>query len=110
MKEEKDWNVLVLALNGRLDSTTSTEFEKRIVGAIEGKERHIVIDMSGIDYISSAGLRAVLIGAKQMSAGYGKLALCGLSEKIADVFHMSGFDKILTIVPTRDEAVSAVSG
>ena len=100
---------MILALDGRLDSTTSPEFEKKIVGAIRDNQKHIVIDMGGVEYISSAGLRAVLIGAKQMSADFGKLALCGLNEKIAEVFHMSGFDKILTILPSRDEAVAAVA-
>lgn len=107
--EEKDGDALILVLEGRLDSTTSADFEKQIVGAIRNNEKHIVIDLDGVDYISSAGLRAVLIGAKQMSAGYGKLALCGLNEKIREVFHMSGFDKILTILPTRSEAVAAVA-
>lgn len=108
--KEKDGETLIMVLNGRLDSTTSSDFEKQIVAAIHENEKHIVIDLDEVDYISSAGLRAILIGAKQMNAGYGKLALCGLSEKIEEVFHMSGFDKILKIFPTRSEAVAAVAG
>lgn len=106
--EERENNTLILALEGRLDSTTSPDFEKQIVGAIQDDEKRMVIDLGGVEYISSAGLRAVLIGAKQMNAGYGKLALCGLSDKIMEVFHMSGFDKILNILPTRADAIAAV--
>jgi anti-anti-sigma factor len=109
VSEVKEGETLILVLEGRLDSTTSADFEKQIVDAIHNNEKHIVIDLAGVDYISSAGLRAVLIGAKQMNAGYGKIALCGLSEKLQEVFHMSGFDKILTILPTRGEAVAAVA-
>ena len=110
VNEEKQGDTLIMALEGRLDSTTSSDFEQKIVGAIHNNEKQIVIDLGGVDYISSAGLRAILIGAKQMNAGYGKLALCGLNEKIQEVFHMSGFDKILKILPSRDDAIASMTG
>ena len=69
--EDRDGDTLILALDGRLDSTTSPEFEKKIVGAIRDNQKHIVIDMGGVEYISSAGLRAVLIGAKRSFTGAG---------------------------------------
>ena len=98
----------VLALSGRLDSNTCATLEASLFGVIEEGAGAVVVDFSDLSYVSSAGLRVLLMGAKRLRASQGKLALCGLNANIRDVFAMSGFDKILTIVPDRTEAVAAV--
>ena len=61
--EEKDGEVLTLAVNDRLDSVTSPDFEKRFLEIIDGGERFIVVDLSEVDYMNSAGLKAILMAA-----------------------------------------------
>ena len=66
--------------------------------------QQIIISFSNISYISSAGLRVILVAGKKIAAVQGQLALSDMSEKIHEVFKMSGFDKILKIYPTYSEA------
>ena len=68
----------------------------------------MVVDLAGLSYISSAGLRAVLLTAKSLSRRSAKFALCSPSKPIREVFEISGFDKIIDIHDTREAAVSAV--
>lgn len=97
----------VLIATGRLDTGTAPEFEKQLLETLP-QQPSLVVDLSGVDYISSAGLRVVLMGAKRAKQAQGKLVLCGLSPAIREVFAVSGFLKILDVRETRDEAVAAL--
>jgi anti-anti-sigma factor len=99
----------VLALSGRLDSNTCGSLEESLLGAIDAGAGAVVVDFADLAYVSSAGLRVLLMAAKRLRGSQGKLALCGLNANIREVFAMSGFDKILTIVPDRAGAVAAVA-
>jgi anti-sigma B factor antagonist len=109
INEQREPGAVVLALAGRLDSNTCGDLEKTLLGVIDGGEAAVVVDFAELAYVSSAGLRVLLMAAKRLRAGNGKLALCGLSDNIREVFSMSGFDKILPIRPTRREALAAVA-
>ena len=102
--------VLVLMPEGRLDSNNAAEAEEDLLRHLDGGSRHIVIDLGKLDYISSAGLRLVLVAAKRLKQSSGKLALCGMKPHIREVFEISGFVSILTVVETRPEAEAAVAG
>jgi len=95
---------------GRIDSNTAGQFEQELLTRIEAGEARVVLDFSALDYISSAGLRVVLMAAKRTQAAQGALALCGLNESIREVFEISGFLSILTVCEGRDEALLAVTG
>jgi stage II sporulation protein AA (anti-sigma F factor antagonist) len=103
-------NVLVLIPEGRLDSNTVAEAESDLLARIEPGDRRVVLDLAGLDYISSAGLRLVLLAAKRLKQAGGRLALCGLRPQIREVFEISGFVSILTVVGSRQEAEAAVAG
>jgi anti-anti-sigma factor len=94
---------------GRIDSATGPAFEKDVLGQIEAGERCMLLDFGELVYISSAGLRIVLLAAKRMKTVGGKLALCSLNSQIAEVFEISGFSRILDIHPTRDAALSKLA-
>ena len=64
-----------------------------------------VLDFSGVNFISSAGLRAILLIAKRLEPIGGKVKLCGLNATLMDVFEISGFSKLFVIVPTVAEAI-----
>ncbi|MEI6353596.1 MAG: anti-sigma factor antagonist [Methylococcus sp.] len=102
---EKKGNALVLTLNGRLDANSAKELEAEALVWIEGGDHQHVLDFSGVNFISSAGLRAILLIAKRLEPIGGKVKLCGLNATLMDVFEISGFSKLFVIVPTVAEAI-----
>ena len=69
----------------------------------------VVVDLGGVEYISSAGLRVILTMVKASKAAAATLAFCSMQSMVAEVFKISGFSSMLPIYATRDEAVSALS-
>lgn len=108
VREEMLDGVTVLSLAGRLDSSTAPAAEQAVVRLTDGKVPGLVIDCGGLDYVSSAGLRILLIAAKRMRAAGCKLSLAGLSAPVTEVFRVSGFLALFTIKPDRAGAVAAV--
>jgi anti-anti-sigma factor len=100
-------NVIKLSLNGRLDGVTASLVENEFQIQIELGEKLFIFDLSQVSYISSAGLRAVLIAAKKTKTVQGKLAFVGLDDNVREVFDMSGFSTILAIYLTVLEAIQA---
>lgn len=100
----------VLRLNGRLDTETSADFELAAHDLTAAGERRFVVDLSGISYVSSAGLRVLLALAKQMSSGGGELRLSGLAPSVRQVFDLSGFSKLFTIATDVDSALGEKAG
>jgi serine/threonine-protein kinase RsbW len=97
---------VLLAPSGRLDANTSAEFEKEVMQHLSLSPRGMVMDFSGLRYVSSAGLRVVLLAAKKLKSAGGTFVLCGLSAPIEEVFKISGFLSILTVEPDRDAAMA----
>ena len=95
----------VLEPKGRIDRTTSVTFGERLSELIASDVRRIVIDFSSIVYLSSAGLRVLLLAKQQSEQDGDWLVLCGLSEDVGRVFEIAGFDKLFPIYATREEGV-----
>jgi anti-anti-sigma factor len=91
---------------GRLDSNTGPAFEVELVAIIDAGIERVLLDFSELIYISSAGLRVVLLAAKRMKASNRRFALCSLNAQIAEVFKISGFDAIIDIHPSPDSAMA----
>lgn len=94
---------------GRIDSATGPAFEKDVLGQIDKGKRRLLLDFADLAYISSAGLRIVLLAAKRMKSSGGRLALCSLNPQISEVFEISGFNRIIDIHPSRDAALLTLS-
>jgi anti-anti-sigma factor len=109
VQESKKGGVLVVAADGRLDGSAAEEFLGRLAAAIDGGESRILLDFSNLTYISSAGLRILLVTAKRLKEGNGQFAICGLSENVASVFKVSGFDAIIRIFPDEAAALASYS-
>jgi anti-sigma B factor antagonist len=106
---EHDGEVIVVKLTGRLDSSTAKAAEDGLSAAIAGAEGpRVVIDLTGLTYVSSAGLRVLLLTDKKIKAAAGRLALCGLGASVREVFTISGFDTLLALQPGRSAAIAAV--
>ena len=67
-------------------------------------ERHVVIDLAQLDYISSAGLRVIVLAGKRLSAANGKMALCSLKDRVREVFDIAGLSSIFSIYGSHDDA------
>jgi len=100
---------MTIALEGRMDAMTSPEFSNRLDAWIAGGVNSFVVDCSQLDYISSAGLRAILLVARDLQGRGGACSLAALQETVQTVFTISGFDKIISIVATPGDAVKATS-
>jgi anti-anti-sigma factor len=93
---------------GRLDGTTVRAFQEYLTGAMAGEGKVVIIDLSGLEYISSAGLRAVLSGSKTLQNRQGRLLLSGLGGMVEEVFKMAGFYDLLPIFPSEKEALESI--
>lgn len=93
-KKIENENVTLL-ITGRLDTTTAPELEKTLDGILDGT-KELVFDMTGLEYISSAGLRVILKAQKAMNT-QGSMKLTGVNDSIMEVFDITGFLDILTI-------------
>ena len=105
--EKEESGVYIFKLVGRLDSNTSPGFEEKVSTAIKNDSKNMVMDFESLDYISSAGLRVILKTTKDLKRLEGKIILCSMQDYVREVFEISGFDTLLPIVPTMDDALSA---
>lgn len=96
----------ILAVNGNLDSNSAPAVGQQLDEYGSGSPRTLVLDCSGLEYISSAGLRVVIKANQKQAAAGRKLILCGLQEYVREVFDMAGLGKLLDIRPDRQAALS----
>lgn len=108
IRETRKGEARVVSPIGRIDTRTSHEFEKYIVGLLDGGGKMFVIDFASVDYISSAGLRVLLMLAKKLAGGEGKLVLCRLNASVREVFDIAGFTAVFTISGTEEEALAVI--
>ena len=104
ISERKAGNVCVVGISGRLDSATSDGLGQRLHHLIDRGERRLVIDADKLDYISSTGLRVLLVAAKRLKAAEGKIVLSSLKPHILEVFEIAGFKSIFPIYADADQA------
>lgn len=95
INKNKSGNMLTIALEGRLDTTTAPDLEKELKASLDGITE-LVIDFSKLDYISSAGLRVLLSAQKQMNK-QGSMKVTNVNEMVMEVFEVTGFSDIITI-------------
>ena len=101
-------NVTVMEVTGRLDAVTSPAFEKEVIAFFSNPAQGLVLDLGQVDYISSAGLRVLLLGAKKAKESTGGLVLSGLRNQVMEVFRISGLTSLLAILPNEAEALAAI--
>src|SRR5262245_46971048 len=109
LRHEDAGTVAVVAVVGRIDSNTSPELARALAGAIAAGKARLVLDLTATQYLSSAGLRILLLTAKQIENASGRFVLHGLSDRVRDVLDLSGFLPDLRVCGDRTEAV-AIAG
>jgi len=100
--------VVVLCPRGRIDGSTTEILDASVREQMEGGAKVLIFDFEGTNYISSAGLRVLLVSARGMQSSSGRAIFCGLMDHIAQVFEISGFSDILDIRANRAEALASV--
>ena len=98
-------SVTVLALEGRLDTTGAPELQGRVEQLIASGDRAVVLDFAAVKFVSSEGLRAILVSSKRAAAAGGAVLVAAPSPLVREVFDIAGFARILDIHLTMDAAV-----
>ena len=105
-------NAIVLQVSGRLDQETCEGFRLQLTEYVERAVREksgLVLDFKGLEYVSSAGLRCLLVASRQMKAAKGRILVADMQPMVAEIFAISHFDLLFEVVPTVREALAAVS-
>lgn len=104
--KEQD-GVRIALLTGDIDSKTAADAQEKLVPLVE-QNKTMILDMGGVTFMSSAGLRMMLLLYRHATAGKGKLALVGLSEQISDTMAATGFLRFFVVCKDLAEAVAAL--
>ena len=99
--------VTLIEVSGRIDSMNANELGEALSGEIERGSRQIVLDLSKVSYMSSAGLRELVAAYHKLQDVSGDLRLAQPSSRVQDVLEMSGLDTIFQIFPTQVDAVGS---
>ena len=108
VKEQSVAEATFLAISGRCDAETARDFEAALIATLDRGVRALALDLSGLEYVSSAGLRILLLAAKRTKAEGAPLTLFGLQPQVAKVLELSGFARLLPIAGDREEALAAI--
>jgi anti-anti-sigma factor len=106
VKEDLKGDVLILRITGRLDALSAPDTEKKVFHFIESGKHKLLLDFSGVDYISSAGMRMLLATTKKLKNLSGQMVLCSITTNVMDVFKMSGFDHVLQLSNSEAEGLT----
>jgi anti-sigma B factor antagonist len=108
--EYREHDVVILQLQGKLDSFTSKNFQDKLLGLIEPGSSKFVIDCSQLDYISSAGIKVFYLASNRLQEVKGKMVFCALNHNIQRVFDIVDMSSEFLIFPTREEALAEFQG
>ena len=106
--QEKRGAVDLLTLRGKLDAGTANVLEAKLMAVIAAGGMHLILSCSALDYVSSAGLRVLLMAAKKLKAGNGRILLSSLQPHIREVFDIAGFSTIFPIHETDEAALRTI--
>jgi len=107
--QEKQGNVNVIKVKGRLDASTAAKLEETLELFVNEDRTRILVDCETLDYISSAGLRVLLASAKELKKTNGKIYLSSLNPNVKQVFEISGFTTIFPIYESIKDALADLS-
>ena len=105
-------NAVVLNVGGRLDQDTCDAFRVVLMRDVEAAARDggaIVLDLSGLEYVSSAGLRCFMLASRQAKSQQGRIFVAALQPMVREIFEISHFNLVFQVFPTVREALGAVS-
>lgn len=105
--ERRERDILVLCPKGRIDNDTSPAFQSRLLAAVGNAATSVLVDLAGVEYISSAGLRALMMASKQTKANQGRIAVAALNPVVKEIFAISRFSYVVPVFETPADAIAA---
>jgi anti-anti-sigma factor len=105
-------NAVVLRMEGRLDQDTCDAFRNDLMSHVEESAHGggaIVLDLSGLEYVSSAGLRCFMLASRQAKAQHGRIFVAQLQPMVAEIFEISHFNLVFQVFGSVQEALAVVS-
>lgn len=99
---------VVAVISGHIDQTNAPEFQSYLESCVEAGDRALVLNLQDVSYITSAGLRSILVATKTLRSLGVKLVLCSINDDVSGVFRISGFEKIIPTYPSQDQAIAAL--
>jgi len=108
LREETTGDVVVLQVEGRVDSATAPTLGDRLSATLATAGSRLVVDLRNLEYISSAGFRVLLLAAKRAEEAGSRFVLCGLSGKVRQLFDIGGFLDLFPISASREDGIAAV--
>lgn len=99
--------ILVVAVSGRVDSNTAPELERDLKAQVGAAPARVVVDLSAVEYISSAGLRALVSALRSARSHGGDVRLAALSPRVSDVLKLAGLESIFAVYASRAQAVAS---
>lgn len=96
---------LIVTVEGRMDAVSAPEFDRKCEEWIAAGATMVVLDFGGLEYISSAGLRSLLVLGKKLSSRKGKVVIASLKDVVREVFTISGFGSIFTVADSVEAAL-----
>ena len=100
-------SISVLRFEGNLDMNTAKGAQESVDQVIDGGAVKIIINFDKVNFVSSAGLRVLLYTAKKMKHAGGEMRICGLNESVQEIFKITGFNKIFSVLPGETEALAS---
>lgn len=108
-QEQYPQGIWLVGARGRLDQSLTPQLHDRLLNLLDNGRYRIMVDLSGVTYINSGGLRCLVSAWRKARAEEGDVVLFGLNGRILDVFKMAGFDKVFHIVATSLEAQAVLA-
>ena len=105
---ERQNDILSVLVSGRIDGSNAAAFEETVRAAVAESDRAVIMDFEKLSYISSAGLRVVLVIARSLIARDARFALCAMSDQVREIIEISGFDKIIPVHLSKAEALASL--
>ena len=109
LREDLVGEVTVLAVAGRIDSSTASALDSRLANFQAALRNRLVLDLGQVDYISSAGFKVLMITARRIQDANGRLALCGLSAEVRRLFEIAALTRFFTILASTQEALTLLA-
>lgn len=105
---KKENGRIIVSVEGRMDAVSAPEFDRKCEEWIAEGASVFIVDFGGLEYISSAGLRSLLVLGKKVAAKKGKVVIAALKDIVKEVFSISGFGSIFTVVDSVDAALGRI--
>ncbi len=109
LKQARIEDVVVITVSGRVDHANADQFRAALwphLASCTGGGDRLVLDLAGLEYISSAGLRVLMLASRDVKSRDGRLVVCGLQPIVKEIFEISRFNIVLNVLPDRTAALA----